>query len=336
MLRKLLIAVGVIAGALALVVVAGVYVTPWPGALLIRYVFDKGSADASAALEKHVPAQVTSQLGLRYDPADPVALLDIYRPATATVGEVLPPTIVWIHGGGYVSGRRGDMANYLKVLAGQGFTTVAIDYSIAPRATYPTPVRQTNAALAYLTAEAQALKIDPSRMILAGDSAGAQIAAQMANIIASPLYAQAVGISPAVRPEQIRGVLLFCGPYDVELVNFDGPFAPFLSNVLWSYSGSRNFRDHPEFSRMSVTNHVTAAFPPAFISVGDADPLEAQSRALAKVLQDRGVAVETLFFPKDNQPALGHEYQFNIDQEAGRQALARSAAFVRRVASSPP
>lgn len=48
------------------------------------------------------------------------------------------------------------------------------------------------------------------------------------------------------------------------------------------------------------------------------------------------MAVETLFFPKDNQPALGHEYQFNIDQEAGRQALARSAAFVRRVASSPP
>ncbi|KRB41742.1 hypothetical protein ASE02_05385 [Phenylobacterium sp. Root700] len=319
---------------MVLVVVAAVYVTPWPGALLIRHVFEKGSADASAALEKHVPAQVTSELGLRYDPADPVALLDIYRPAI--VGEALPPTIVWIHGGGYVSGRRGDMANYLKVLAGQGFTTVAIDYSIAPRATYPTPVRQANAALAYLTAEAQALKIDPSRLILAGDSAGAQIAAQMANIIASPVYARAVGISPAVGPEQIRGVLLFCGPYDVELVNFDGPFAPFLSNVLWSYSGSRNFRDHPEFSRMSVTNHVTAAFPPAFISVGDADPLEAQSRALAKVLQARGVAVETLFFPQGHQPALGHEYQFNIDQEAGQQALARSAAFVRRVASPQP
>ncbi|WP_200957707.1 alpha/beta hydrolase [Phenylobacterium sp. Root700] len=334
MLRKLLIAIGVIAGAMVLVVVAAVYVTPWPGALLIRHVFEKGSADASAALEKHVPAQVTSELGLRYDPADPVALLDIYRPAI--VGEALPPTIVWIHGGGYVSGRRGDMANYLKVLAGQGFTTVAIDYSIAPRATYPTPVRQANAALAYLTAEAQALKIDPSRLILAGDSAGAQIAAQMANIIASPVYARAVGISPAVGPEQIRGVLLFCGPYDVELVNFDGPFAPFLSNVLWSYSGSRNFRDHPEFSRMSVTNHVTAAFPPAFISVGDADPLEAQSRALAKVLQARGVAVETLFFPQGHQPALGHEYQFNIDQEAGQQALARSAAFVRRVASPQP
>ncbi|MES2084285.1 MAG: alpha/beta hydrolase [Pseudomonadota bacterium] len=334
MLRKLLIAIGVIAGAMVLVVVAAVYVTPWPGALLIRHVFEKGSADASAALEKHVPAQVTSELGLRYDPADPVALLDIYRPAI--VGEALPPTIVWIHGGGYVSGRRGDMANYLKVLAGQGFTTVAIDYSIAPRATYPTPVRQANAALAYLTAEAQALKIDPSRLILAGDSAGAQIAAQMANIIASPVYARAVGISPAVGPEQIRGVLLFCGPYDVELVNFDGPFAPFLSNVLWSYSGSRNFRDHPEFSRMSVTNHVTAAFPPAFISVGDADPLEAQSRALAKVLQARGVAVETLFFPQGHQPALGHEYQFNIDQEPGQQALARSAAFVRRVASPQP
>ena len=108
--------------ALGLLAFAAHFITPWPSVLVIRAVFDKGAADASAALEKHVPADVTAREAIRYDPGDPDALLDIYRTARPRAGA---PTIVWVHGGGFVSGRRGDVANYLKVLAGQGFTTVS-------------------------------------------------------------------------------------------------------------------------------------------------------------------------------------------------------------------
>ncbi|MCJ8156860.1 alpha/beta hydrolase fold domain-containing protein [Sphingomonas sp. LaA6.9] len=41
---------------------------------------------------------------------------------------------MWVHGGGFVSERRGDLTNYLKVLAGKGFTVVNVDYTIAPEA----------------------------------------------------------------------------------------------------------------------------------------------------------------------------------------------------------
>jgi len=54
-----------------------------------------------------------------------------------------------------------------------------------------------------------------------------------------------------------------------------------------------------------------------------------QSIALADRLASRGVRVERLFFA-DYKPSLPHEYQFNLDNEAGRLALERSVAFLAR------
>ncbi len=79
-----------------------------------------------------------------------------------------------------------------------------------------------------------------------------------------------------------------------------------------------------------MTPHVTAAFPPAFISVGNADPLAPHSEELARALVAKGVSVETLFFHPDHQPPLGHEYQFDLDGEAGQRALERAVDFLQR------
>ena len=98
----------------------------------------------------------------------------------------------------------------------------------------------------------------------------------------------------------------------------------------WAFSGSKDFKDNPRFAAAWVLNHVTAEFPPAFISAGNGDPLLPQSIALADKLASRGVRVESLFFASDHRPALPHEYQFNLDNEAGRLALARSVAFLAR------
>jgi acetyl esterase/lipase len=81
---------------------------------------------------------------------------------------------------------------------------------------------------------------------------------------------------------------------------------------------------------MSVASHVTPRFPSAFITVGNADPLESHSELLAQRLQESGVDVETLFFGADYQPPLGHEFQFDLDSDAGCLALERITGFVRR------
>lgn len=80
---------------------------------------------------------------------------------------------------------------------------------------------------------------------------------------------------------------------------------------------------------MSILPHVTPAFPATFISAGNADPLAPQSKAMAKALATQGVTVTELFYPPDYQPPLGHEYQFNLDTEAGRQTLDRSVVWLR-------
>jgi acetyl esterase len=310
------------------------FVTPWPSVWVVRAVFDSGAAKAADALEKHLPATVQTRTALRYDPADTAALLDIHRPAQLADGA---PVVVWIHGGGFVSGRRQDITNYLKILAGRGFIVVNVDYTIAPEATYPTPTHQYARAIRWLDQNAAKLGLAGRRFVLAGDSAGAQLAAQQANLITAPAYARAMGIAAPIAPERLAGVLLHCGVYDVGAMNTDkgGVLGWFMRTVTWSYSGNRDWRAAKGFETFSVTNYLTSRFPPTLISAGNADPLLPQSRLMDGKLRAAGVPVESLYFPEDHDPPLAHEYQFNLDIAAGREALDRTVAWLSRLGQSP-
>lgn len=294
--------------------------SPWPSALVIRALFDREAVKVSNALEVHLPSPLPSEtLDIQYRDGDDAALLDIYRPADA--GDAALPTLVWVHGGAWISGDKSQIANYLRIVADRGYTVVGVNYSIAPGATYPTPVVQTMAALDYLDEHAAELGLDPERFVLAGDSAGSQIAAQLATIITNPDYAELTGIAPTLAPEQLRAMILTCGAYDTALAGVDGPFAGFLKSVLWSYTGNRNYAEDPALDAASVINYVDAAFPATFITAGNEDPLLAQSEALAQRLGNLDVDTDTLFWPADLEPGLGHEYQFTLDTEQGMAAL---------------
>lgn len=316
---------------IAVVVLVAAYLalrySPWPAAIVIRWGFDYGGAATARALEKHVPPGVAAQRDLRYDEADEDARLDLYYPASIEGTGKAQLTVVWIHGGGWIAGSKDQIANYLRILAAHGYTVAAVDYSLAPLKHYPTPVRQVNAALGYLTRNAQRLHIDPDRLVLAGDSAGAQIAAQVANLASVPAYAEATGVAPAIRRRQLVGVILHCGAYEVGKDPYEELFS-FHKAMVWAYHGGRDFAGDPAFAPFSVLRYVTSAFPPAFISAGNADPLLRHSVELAQALTRAGVKVDSLFFPADRKPALPHEYQFNLDTDAGREALDRTLAFL--------
>lgn len=100
--------------------------------------------------------------------------------------------------------------------------------------------------------------------------------------------------------------------------------------VLWAYTGNRHFLDHPAAAAWSLTDNVTPSFPPTLVTVGNADPLRPHSELLAEKLLVLGVTVETVFYPDDHQPPLGHEYQFELDTEPGRMFLDRARAFLRQ------
>ncbi|QCI67160.1 alpha/beta hydrolase [Phreatobacter stygius] len=301
--------------------------SPWPSVMLIRFAFDMDAAARNRALERHLPGKVTEWRDQRYGQSSD-ALFDIFLPSDADATSKPLPMIVWIHGGGFVAGNKADTVGYLRILAAGGYAVVGIGYSTAPGARYPTPVVQANEALAFLVANAGRWPIDRSRIFLAGDSAGAQIAAQLAAAIGGPGYAASIGIAPAIEPGALRGIVLFCGVYDASAIDLDGGFGWFIRTVLWSYLGTRDYAGDPRLAEFSVARHLSPRFPPAFVSVGNADPLAPQSVMMAEAIRAQGVAVDTLFFPAGHSPPLPHEYQFNLDEQAGRQALERLGTFL--------
>jgi acetyl esterase/lipase len=327
MLKRLVLWTVAIVAVIAVGTVLAFRLSPWPSVAIIAYLFSRGDAASEAALVRHVPPGIAARRDIAYDDG-PDEVLDIYRPEAAA-GPL--PTIVWVHGGAWVAGSKDGVANYLKVLAGQGYTTVAIEYSRGYGATYPKPVTQVNSALAYIVENAEELGIEPSSLVLAGDSAGAQIAGQIALISTNADYARQVGITPALRKEQLAAMVLVSGAFDMEAVDLSGDHAWFLRTVLWAYSGTRQFLSDERFRLISVTRYVDSAFPPSFISSGNGDPLAPQAVALAEKLDGLGVAADALFFPADYDPPLPHEYQFNLDTPAGQEALARMLAFLVRV-----
>lgn len=312
--------------ALAFAGYAAFVLSPWPSALLTRLAFGYGASKTTAALASHIPFGIREQRDIRYGSTEDERL-DVYLPPGGRV-EAGRPTIVWIHGGAFVAGDREDVAPYLRILAGRGFAAVAIGYTRAPTARYPMPVLQANAALGFLQREGQRLGVDPARIVLAGDSAGAHIAAQLAAGLTGTDYAEPLGLKPAMAPANLRGTALFCGVFDPTAFELTGRFGAFIRSVLLAYFGTSNPLDSEQITQAAVPRYVTEAFPPSFISVGNGDPLAPQSVVMAQALRDRGVRVDTLFFPPELEPTLPHEYQFDFGRPEGKQALDRLSAFL--------
>jgi acetyl esterase/lipase len=279
-------------------------VEPGPGFAAIR---------ARVAVERDVEVPVTGA---------PAAVLDVYTPRAASAGP--RPIVLWVHGGGYISGSRQQVGDYATVLADRGFTVASLEYSLAPGHRYPAPVLQGTAALAHLAANAARFGGDPGALFVGGDSAGAQIASQLAAVQTNPALAARLGLAPGVR---LSGVVLFCGLYDLDTAAATD--FPALRTFLWAYTGRRDWTRYPRADELSTTKQVTGAYPPVYLTAGDADPFEPQARELEAVLRGQGVAVTGRYWTGAD---LGHEYQFDLRTAAGQTVLADTVDFLRKSA----
>lgn len=307
--------------------------SPWPAALLIRGLFEKGARDTAAEMEPYAPAGgVAHTLDVAYREGSDDSRLDVFSPEG---GDGALPTVVWIHGGAWISGFKEDVRPYVRMIAAEGYTTVSLDYTVAPEASYPTAIMQLNDALAFLVEHADEYRIDPDRIVIAGDSAGANLASQLALITTSPDYAERLDVRPALTPDQLRGVVLNCGIYDVSgIPNAPGIDGWGLRIALRAYLGERDWSDTAGDREMSTLNHVTADFPAAWISGGNGDPLTAiQSQPLAARLKSLGVEVTTVFYPEAHEPELAHEYQFHLDDDDARAAFRSTLDFLGEATS---
>lgn len=308
-------------------------ISPIPGAFVISTVFDAEAQSKREAMQSHTPAtpvSVTSDIP--YADAKETTL-DIYTPQSATQDDQALPAVIWTHGGAWLSGDKVDSDAYFKKLANQGFIVIAPNYTLAPKATYPSQITQLNQALHYINTNADALSINRQKIVLAGDSAGAQLSSQMAAIITNPTYAKTVGIAPAMTPSQINALLLFCGIYQLETLTNVSPNLPKIVGwgmdiTVWSLFGSRDI-NNPHIKQASTFYHANKAFPPSFISGGNGDGLTTtQSKPFAAKLQSLGVDTTTLFYNDNHTPSLPHENQFIFDKD-GLENFDATVAFLK-------
>lgn len=316
------------------VVIAAFIISPRPSAWVVKTLFDMDNESLQAAQESSRRNDVTAMNDISYREGDSDALLDVYYPANTPEGAKLP-TLVWTHGGAWIQGSRKYYVPFFQNYAKEGFTVVAVGYTLAPNKQYPTPVIQLNDALKYITANADRLKIDKDRIFMAGDSAGSQITSQVATLVTNPEYAARMKLTPAISPEQLRGLILHCGFYDLKKFAASAEISPVaflrfgMTAMIWAYTGSKT-PSAEMLDEMSAINHATAAYPATFISGGNADPLtDAFSKPFAEKLVSMGVPVTTLFFPPDHPVQLGHEYQFRLDQPDAQRALKESVEFLK-------
>ncbi|QYH35794.1 alpha/beta hydrolase [Salinibacterium sp. M195] len=323
--------IGLTALSLGLITALIATLSPWPATLLIRSLFESEANKTVEEMQRHATdVPLTETLDEVYSDSEENTSLDVFSPAGSD-GPLT--TVVWIHGGAWISGDKENVTPYARNLAAEGFTVVAVNYTIAPEVTYPTALNQLNEAMAYLVENADRLRVDPNKIVFAGDSAGAQLSAQLATAITSPSYASTIGLTPSLSPEQLDGVILNCGIYDVSGI----PNAPGLGGwgfriALWAYVGDKDWSDQPGGEEMSIIDDVTADFPRTWISGGNADPLTAsQSVAFADQLDTLGVETTRVFYADDHPAQLPHEYQFHLDFEDARSAFDSTVTFLNSI-----
>jgi acetyl esterase/lipase len=146
---------------------------------------------------------------------DGVELLgDLYRPK----GVQKAPVLVAAHGGGWQLGDRKFYRHWGSYLARNGYAVFAIEYRLMKPGvkTWPGAVCDTRAAVQFARAEAAALGLDPDRIALIGDSAGAHLSALVALAGEEPLFADHYRDDRhALTPPTVKAVVGFYGVYDM-------------------------------------------------------------------------------------------------------------------------
>lgn len=202
------------------------------------------------------------------------------------------PALITFFGGGFVTGSIDDEQNrYLaarRCLAA-GMVVVAVEYALAPEHRCPTPVRQGRAVLEHLRERAEELGIDPGRILLGGQSAGANIAAAVA---LADLDERAENAPGAHRLLLEAAVLdLSAETVDPTIPN-DMGLAPaaymrYRAMVRERYQGPDADRYDP--MACPLRHPRLAALPPTLLVAAQDDPLRADAEAMHDRLRELGV-----------------------------------------------
>jgi arylformamidase len=212
--------------------------------------------------------------------ADALQRLDFYPAANARGAA---PLFVFVHGGGWKRGDKRNATGVAKIahFTGRGFAFASVNYRLVPAAKVEDQAQDVANGLARLIRDARSLGVDPSRIILAGHSAGAHLAALVAT---DPQYLKRAGVGM----ERLKGVILLDGAaYDVPAQSGEGP--PIMRPTYAQAFGADPARQRA----LSPTLHAAAPNAPRFLILHvEREDGRRQSEALAAALRQAGSQAE--------------------------------------------
>ncbi|WP_340317817.1 alpha/beta hydrolase [Rhizorhabdus argentea] len=205
----------------------------------------------------------------------------LYRPFATARG-----LVVWVHGGGFVLGSSDRCDSFSRRLANRsGCAIVSLDYRLAPEHPFPTPVNDVLTATHWLANRRVAMAGAEVPLILAGDSAGGNLAAvvtrKMVEAGNCPLAAQ---------------ILVYPCTDDSDAASLRRFVPPFLNRaeIAWfydQYDPGRTARNHPDFAPLLASR--LAGLPPALIITAEHDILTEQAEHYGRRMAAAGVDVRT-------------------------------------------
>ena len=265
-----------------------------------------------------LPEGITQCRNISYGSHGKWNLLDVYYPD----GTTQPlPTIVSIHGGGYVYGTKEIYRRYGMDMARRGFAFVNFNYRLAPKWKFPAPLWDTNSVMEWVCKNAVRYHLDPQRIILVGDSAGAQLASQYAAIATNETYAASFGM--CVPEIIIRAVGLNCGMYDPKL--FIGNSA---SGIVLDYLGKKT---DPKDPRLQILDAISESYPAAHITTSHHDFLKDHARPMYDLLTGRGIRCKLDIYGDEADAAVGHVFHVTITHPEAVRCNDDAAAFFKEV-----
>jgi len=234
--------------------------------------------------------------------------LDLYLPELAPNAPPVPG-FVWIHGGGFIGGRKGEPRahNVCGILAKAGYVCVSIDYRLG-KGGWPTNLFDSKNAVRFLRVHAAEYHVDPARIAVFGGSAGAYLA-QMVGFTAGEPDLEPSAPYPGVS-SAVSVVGDFYGSSD-NLTRQQPSKTGALTGVLMDNKDrAALFSLPPDASReawlkVSPISHVRPSSPPVLIVHGLADVLSdyAQALELAQVLSANNVPHELIMLEN-----VGHQF----------------------------
>lgn len=250
--------------------------------------------------------------------------LRLYRPRgrTGRRGAAL-----YLHGGGFCVGRPQDYDGVCSQLCREAdCIVVQVDYRLAPEHPFPAAIDDAWAALQWLSQHGDSIGADTGRLIVAGDSAGANLAAVMA------LMARDRG-GPALRQQTLVYPVVTAAPGQFDSYRTHGEGYTLTTRLMARFNDAYLGAAHvpPDWRAAPLMADTHSGLPPALVQVAGFDPLHDEGLAYAEALASAGTPVSLVTYP-----GLAHGFiSMGGAVTAARLAVSQVASAWREAFAAP-